>query len=137
VKVLEGWESRISASSHPAKDNEWAITFSVLLIIILVIDKALGSAYYCCKGKIQYSGCNAEEERARFEDLARLTQTVVFERFKERFHKKFKTRQGGEESCNTIRGGVKSFNGKSKCIRVDNNVKIFVRDLRSNHRSAQ
>jgi hypothetical protein len=131
MKVLGDWESRISATSLPANDTEWAITFSVLLIIILVIDKTLGAEYYYCEGKIQLSGYDAGE-RAKFHDLVRLTQTELFDRFKEIFHKKFKTRQGGEKACNPIRDGIYAFHGRSDscCVaRLVYDLQIIVEEF--------
>jgi hypothetical protein len=66
MKVLGDWDCMIAATNPPLVNHmEWAITFSVLLIIILVIEKSLGAAYYICEGRIKYSSHEqAVEERA-------------------------------------------------------------------------
>lgn len=110
-----------------SKDKEWALAFSVFVILILVMDKTLGAAYYFCEGRIKHHGHQAGPERAEFEKLVRLTQKELFERCKEIFHWKFKTRKGGKEACNPIRDGSETFQGKSKS--VDPDVLQFVRDL--------
>jgi hypothetical protein len=97
-----------------------------LLVVIIVIEKSLGAAYYICEGRIKYSGHErAGEERAKFMNLVRLTQTGLFDRFKEIFYMKFKTSQGGERGCNPIRDGAKAFRGWG----VDRCVAKFVGDL--------
>ncbi|KAH9212272.1 hypothetical protein DL95DRAFT_391733 [Leptodontidium sp. 2 PMI_412] len=126
--VLKDWGSMIWATNPSAtKDKEWAIAFSVFLILILVMDKTLGAAYYFCEGRIKHHGHQASTERELFQDLVRLTQKELFDRCKEIFHWKFKTRKGGKEACNPIRDGIEAFQGKSKT--VDHDVLRFVREL--------
>lgn len=112
-----------------SKDKEWALAFSVFITLILVMDKTLGAAYYFCEGRIKHHGHQAGPERAEFEKLVRLTQKELFDRCKEIFHWKFKTRKGGKEACNPIRDGAEAFQGKSKS--VDPDVVSFVRDLQN------
>jgi hypothetical protein len=114
-------------------DNEWAISFSVLLMITLVMDKTLSGAYNFCENRIKHGGREAEEWRDTFQNLLRLKKMELFERMKEIFHWKFKTcqYQDGERTCNPIRDGVKAFNGKFKPTCVDNHVANFVRGLQA------
>lgn len=128
--VLKDWGSMMWATNpSTTKDREWAIAFSVFLTLILVMDKTLSAAYYFCEGRIEHHGHQETAERAEFQDLVRLTQKELFERCKEIFHWKFKTRKGGKEACNPIRDGVDAFQGKSKT--VDPDVNMFVRELRN------
>ncbi|KAK0111414.1 hypothetical protein ONS95_001775 [Cadophora gregata] len=126
--VLKDWGAMIWATNPSAtKDKEWALAFSVFLILILVMDKTLGAAYFYCEGRIKHHGHQASTERVLFQDLVHLTQKELFERCKEIFHWKFKTRKGGKEACNPIRDGIDAFQGKSKT--VDRDVVRFVMDL--------
>jgi len=99
-----------------SKDNEWAISFSVFLVLILVMDKTLGAAYWFCEGRIKNHNKEEERERKEFGGLVRLMQTELFERCKEIFHWKFKTRKGGKEAFNPIRDGVSAFEGKRRVL---------------------
>ncbi|KAL2065640.1 hypothetical protein VTL71DRAFT_3310 [Oculimacula yallundae] len=126
--VLKEWGNMIWATnSSTTKDKEWAIAFSVFVTLILVMDKTLGAAYYFCEGRIKHHGFEDSIERQSFQELVRLTQKELFERCKEIFHWKFKTRKGGKEACNPIRDGIDGFQGKFKT--VDSDVVRFVRDL--------
>ncbi|KAH7386258.1 hypothetical protein BKA64DRAFT_680485 [Cadophora sp. MPI-SDFR-AT-0126] len=127
--VLKDWGAMIWATNpSTTKDKEWALAFSVFLILILVMDKTLGAAFYFCEGRIKHHGHPATTERELFQELVRLTQKELFDRCKEIFHWKFKTRKGGKEACNPIRDGIDAFQGKSKT--VDHDVVRFVMDLR-------
>ncbi|PBP28547.1 Fungal Zn binuclear cluster domain containing protein [Diplocarpon rosae] len=127
--VLKDWGSLMwSTNTGAAKDKEWATAFSVFLTLILVMDKTLGAAYYFCEGRIKHYGHQASTEREAFQDLVRLTQRELFDRCKEIFHWKFKSRKGGKEACNPIRDGVDAFQGKSKT--TDRDVIQFVDELR-------
>ncbi|CZT46566.1 uncharacterized protein RSE6_07012 [Rhynchosporium secalis] len=127
-QVLKAWGSMIWATNPgTTKDKEWAVAFSVFLTLILVIDKTLGAAYYFCEGRIKHHSHDDSIERKSFQDLVRLTQKELFERCKEIFHWKFKTRKGGKEACNPIRDGIDGFHGKLKS--VDKDVVRFVKDL--------
>jgi len=117
------WATNPSAT----KDKEWALAFSTFLILILVMDKTLGAAFYFCEGRVKHHGYPASTERESFQELVRLTQKELFDRCKEIFHWKFKTRKGGKEACNPIRDGIDAFQGKSKT--VDHDVVRFVMEL--------
>ena len=94
-------------------EHTWATSFSVLVMLILAVDKTLGAAYYFCEGRIKHHNYEAMAERREFRELVRLTQTELFERCKEIFHSSFKTRKGGKEACNPIRDGIKAFRRRS------------------------
>ncbi|CZR62743.1 uncharacterized protein PAC_12640 [Phialocephala subalpina] len=130
IKVLKDWGNMMWAiNSSISKDKEWALAFSVFVTLILVIDKIIGAAYYFCEGRIKYHGYQVGLERAEFQKLVRLTQRELFDRCKEIFHWKFKTRKGGKAACNPIRDGAEAFQSMSKS--VDLNVIRFVKDLQN------
>ena len=131
VRVLKDWGYMMwSTSNYTSKDIEWATAFSVFLIMILVTDKILGAAWFFCEAAIQHERKDADWERRQFQKLVDLTETELFERCKEIFHWKFKTRQVGKEACNPIRDNIKTFQGKSKSAPINTSVKHLVWDLR-------
>jgi hypothetical protein len=131
-KVLTDWGSMMwSTSNNTSKDNEWATAFSVFLMMVLVTNKILGSAWYFCEGNIKHRHHEPISERRHFQKLVELTEKELFERCKEIFHWKFKTRKGGKEACNPIRDGVEAFQSKSKSAPVDGSVKGLVWELQS------
>jgi hypothetical protein len=77
-RVLKDWGKMIWSTSNMSKDNEWAIAFSVFLIIILVTDKILGSAWYFCEANIQHEQIDAVWERRLFQDLVNATEKRSF-----------------------------------------------------------
>jgi len=104
--ILADWSKIMWSTSTSSSSNNWATSFSVFLMLILVMDKTLGAAYWFCEGRIKNHGREAAEERKMFQELVRLMQTELFQRCKEIFHWKFKTRKGGKEAFNPIRDGV-------------------------------
>jgi hypothetical protein len=132
LRVLKDWGNMMwSTSNHTSKDIEWATAFSVFLVMILVTDKILGAAWYFCETAIQHERKDAVWERRQFQKLVDFTETELFERCKEIFHWKFKTRKGGKEACNPIRDGIEAFQNKSKSAPVDGSVRCLVRDLKA------
>lgn len=108
--VLQRWGALMWAttgSSNVGNSNgrKWTTSFCVFLTMILVMDRTLISAWYFCEGQIKHHGHDADIERAQLRNIVRLTQTQLFERCKEIFHSRFKTRKAGKESCNPIRDG--------------------------------
>lgn len=133
-RVLKDWGSMMWATNTSApKDKEWATAFCVFILLILVMDKTLGAAYYFCEGRVMHQGYPPDKERIEFQRLVRLTQKELFERCKEIFHWKFKTRKGGKEACNPIRDGSDAFQGKTKIL--DGDVNELVGDLQTLTRS--
>ncbi len=132
MQVLKNWGVMMwSTSNHTSKDIEWATAFSVFLMMILVTDKILGAAWFFCEANIQHERTDAVWERRQFQNLVDLTERELFERCKEIFHWKFKTRKGGKEACNPIRDGIEAFESKSKSAPVDGSVRCLVRDLKA------
>jgi hypothetical protein len=130
-RVIKDWGRMIWSTGNISKDNEWAIAFSVFLIIILVTDKILGSAWYFCEANIEHGQIDAVWERRLFQDLVNATEKELFERCKEIFHWKFKTRKGGEDACNPIRDNIEAFQSKSKSVPINTSIKHLVWDLRA------
>jgi hypothetical protein len=132
MKVLKDWGNLMwSTSNHTSKDNEWATAFSVFLMMILVTDKILGAAWYFCEANITHRRHDPISERRQFQKLVTLTEKELFERCKEIFHWKFKTRKGGKEACNPIRDGIEAFQSKSKLASVDGSVSGLVWELQA------
>ncbi|TAQ86179.1 hypothetical protein B7494_g5497 [Chlorociboria aeruginascens] len=126
MEVLKRWGMLMWTSNNSiSSEYKWAIGFSVFLVLILVIDKTLGAAYLCCEGRIKNYGREAAAERAEFQKLVMLTQRELFERCREIFHSRFKTRKAGKESCNPIRDGRGAFRGRE----VDDRIMTLVYDM--------
>jgi hypothetical protein len=124
--VLREWGAMMWSSGKTVDvEQKWATSFSALLMLILVVDKMIESAYLFCEGRIEHHGFDATAERRAFAELVRLTQTELFERCKEIFHSSFKTRKGGKEACNPIRDGLGAFRGR----RVPEGISRLVWDL--------
>jgi hypothetical protein len=75
----------------------------------LTINKNTISAHYLCECRIKHVELDPKKEREAFEELITLTERELYERCKEIFHWKFKTRKAGKEACNPIRDGVAAF----------------------------
>jgi hypothetical protein len=132
MKVLKDWGNMMwFTSTNTRKGNEWATAFSVFLITILVTDKILSAAWYFCELNITHRRHDPISERRQFQKLVELTEKELFERCKEIFHWKFKTRKGGKEACNPIRDSIKAFQSKSKSAPINTSVKHLVRDLQA------
>ncbi|KAM3068278.1 hypothetical protein ACMFMF_009094 [Clarireedia jacksonii] len=147
-EVLKEW-GQLMWTSNRATTNErkWAIGFSVLLVLTLVMDKTLGLSwctYVSCsslspsrrdvltdecssQSRVKHGGKEAEIEKNEFQERVKVTQTNLFERCKEILHSKFKTRKGGKESFNPIRDGDSAWRGKV----IDETIAGFVHDIRS------
>lgn len=124
-KVLEDWGKEMwTSNKHTPPEKKWAITFSVLVTLTLVVDKILASTYSVCETEIK-KGADPRAERAIFRDLVRLTEKELFDRCKEIFHTSFKTRKAGKEAYNPIRDGKGAFRGKA----VNEGISRFVWDL--------
>ncbi|PQE15219.1 fungal zn binuclear cluster domain containing protein [Rutstroemia sp. NJR-2017a WRK4] len=146
-EVLREW-GQLMWTSNRATTNErkWAIGFSVLLVLTLVMDKTLGLSwctYVSCsslspsrrdvltdecssQSRVKHGGKEAEMEKNEFQERVKVTQTNLFERCKEILHSKFKTRKGGKESFNPIRDGDGAWRGKV----IDETIAGFVDDIR-------
>lgn len=130
-QVLEDWGHMMWSSSKGMNvEQKWATSFSVLVMLILVVDKMIEAADLFCRGEVQHHGADALAERRSFEELVRLTQRELFERCKEIFHSSFKTRKGGKEACNPIRDGLSAFRGRP----VPEGISRLVWDLKNAHR---
>ncbi|KAK6615066.1 hypothetical protein H4I95_00218 [Botrytis cinerea] len=127
-EVLREW-GQMMWTSNRATTNErkWAIGFSVLLVLTLVMDKTLGLSYFNTESRIRHGGKEAIIERHEFQERVKVTQTNLFERCKEILHSKFKTRKGGKESFNPIRDGDGAWRGKV----IDERIAGFVHDVKN------
>lgn len=127
-EVLKEWGQMMWTSNRAtANERKWAIAFSVLLVLTLVMDKTLGLSYCNAESRIKHGGKEAEIERQEFRERVKVTQTNLFERCKEILHSKFKTRKGGKESFNPIRDGDGAWRGKV----IDERIAGFVHDMKS------
>ncbi|KAG9233157.1 hypothetical protein BJ875DRAFT_379195 [Amylocarpus encephaloides] len=118
--VLKEWGTLMWTLNPAGNDSKWAVTFSVFLVLTLVMDKVSASAHYYCEDKILHQGSGPDAEKAAFLRLVRLTETQLFDRCKEIFHWKFKTRKCGKESCNPIRDGMDAFRGRPVSSAIAN-----------------
>ena len=128
VDALKEWGNIMWTIKHSTgNQNDWAMSFSVLLVLTLAIDKVFGSAYLFCEGRITHYDDDAKREKKKLNELVALTERELFERCKEIFHWKFKTRKGGKEACNPIRDGMDAFHGTP----MDDSMKGLVRNLQA------
>ena len=111
VRILKEWGEIMWKFSARPNEISWSTAFTVLSLLILVMDKTLISAYYLYQGRITLGESGTKVEQAAFQDLVTLTQRELFEQCKEIFHSKFKTRKAGKETCNPIRDGITAFRG--------------------------
>jgi hypothetical protein len=119
-----------SSNKSMGMEQKWATSFSVLVMLILVVDKMIESADLYCQSRVHMHNHEAVAEQRAFEDLVRLTQRELFERCKEIFHSSFKTRKGGKEACNPIRDGLGAFRGRD----VPQGISRLVWDVKAAHR---
>ncbi|PMD16157.1 hypothetical protein NA56DRAFT_322715 [Hyaloscypha hepaticicola] len=129
--VLHGWGRLMSKTASPTHlSRNWPTAICVFLMMVLVIDKVIGAAWYFCEASIVHERRDATEERRQFMKLVSVTQTELFERCKEIFHSRYKTREGGKLSFNPVRDGLDAWNGQVPAYRPDA-VKELTRDLQS------
>jgi hypothetical protein len=113
------------------RSGDWMTCFLVLTMLILAMDKTIMEAYFMCEARIKYYGVDEKAERARFEQLKTLIEANLFERCKEIFHARFKTRKRGNESMNPIRDGVAAWRGETvpeTTTNLINNLQHFIRE---------
>ena len=96
------------------------------MVLILVMDKMIGAAYLKCESRIKLNERDPRTEREGFEELVRLTETELFEKCKEIFHIRYKTRKGWNERFNPIRDGSDAW----KVDPIDEKTARLVADLR-------
>lgn len=106
TSCLKHWGTLMWSSSRATVPEEkWATSISVFLVLCLVMDKTLGSAYNLCELNIYRHGKEERKEREEFVKLVKSTERAWFERCQEILHSSFKTRKAGKESFNPIRDG--------------------------------
>jgi hypothetical protein len=131
--VLHGWGklmSKSASSTHPSQD--WPIVICVFLMVVLVMDKTIGDAWYFCEANIEHGRRDAMEERKQFGKLVALTQTELFERCKEIFHWRYRTRKFEKSSFNPVRDGLEAWQGQVPDAEVKEltwNLQSIVRDF--------
>lgn len=130
VRVLRQW-GRLMRSTTRAEKN-WPTAFCVFILLTLIMDKTIVAAHHFCEGRIKFRGRDAQSERETFENLKRLMETSLFERCKEIFHCRYKTRKGGNERCNPVRDGIAAWRGnevEGRTARLIADIQRVVRDF--------
>lgn len=112
-------------------NNKWATAFCVFVMLTLIMDKTITAAYYLCEDRI-LDGKDARTEREGFHRLVRLMETELFERCKEIFHSRYKTRKGANERFNPIQDGLRAWrkvqpDGKTARLIIE--MQTVVRDV--------
>jgi len=128
-RVLRQW-GKLMRSAARAEKN-WPTAFCVFIVLTLTMDKTIAAAHHFCEGRIKFRGRDAKSERETFENLRRLMETNLFERCKEIFHCRYKTRKGGNERCNPVRDGIAAWGGKKvdgRTVRLIDDIQRVVRD---------
>jgi hypothetical protein len=127
-KILKDWGYMMwSIGNTAGNDSKWAISFCVFLLLTLVMGKMAATAHYLCENNIHFEGAEPTREKAKLSELMKLSEGQVFDRCKEIFHWKFKTRKGGKEACNPIRDGLEAFRGRP----VDDGIKSLTYSLQA------
>jgi hypothetical protein len=111
-------------------NNKWATAFCVFVLLTLLMDQLITSAYYMCEDNIKFYGKDAKAEREEFQRLVRLMETELFERCKEIFHSRYKTRKGGNERFNPIRDGLAAWRKGQPDVRTERLVSDMQRVVR-------
>jgi hypothetical protein len=122
--VLKQWGSILWTNSLNS-DKSWVHSFCIFTILMLVLEKTISAAQSLCEARIAYQGYDPVPERAKFNELVRLTEKELFDRCKEIFHWKFKTRKWGKEACNPVRDGASAW----QRYTMDERTTKFVEDL--------
>jgi hypothetical protein len=117
-----------------SSDKRWTTAFCVFMILVLAMDKMIGAAYRKCESRARRNEGDPVTERKGFENLVRLTECELFERCKEIFHIRYKTRKGWNERINPIRDGfeVEAWKGQTideKTTRLVADLRRIMRDL--------
>lgn len=129
MRILKDWGSLLWMSSSSDNISErWAISFSIFVMLVLTMEKVLEAAYNFCLTEAERK-CAGETERAMFQKLAKSMEKELFDRCKEIFHWRFRTRKGGREACNPIRDGIEAFQGKLKSASISASVKELISDV--------
>lgn len=123
TRVLREWGKLMRSAAGSGK--KWATVFSVFIVLTLIMDQTIAAAYNFTEGRIKFKGRDPRTERMMFEELRRLMETELFEKCKEIFHCRYKTRKGGNERCNPIRDGMTAWRREA----VDDNTLHLVVDM--------
>jgi hypothetical protein len=130
VRVLRQW-GKLMRSAARAEKN-WPTAFCVFIVLTLTMDKTIAAAHNFCEGKIKFHGRDPKTERETFQNLRRLMETSLFERCKEIFHCRYKTRKGGNERCNPIRDGIAAWRGEEvdgRTVRLIHDIQRVIREF--------
>ena len=130
VRVLLKWGKLMHNMS--SSDKRWTTAFCVLIVLMLIMDKTVAAASRKCRANIQVHGQDARIEMAAYKNLLKLMETELFEKSKEIFHWRYKTRKGCNERFNPIRDGVNAWRGEKadeKTARFVEEMQRVVRDF--------
>jgi len=130
VRVLRQW-GKLMRSTARAEKN-WPTAFCVFIVLALTMDKTIAAAHNFCEGRIKFHGRDPKTERETFQNLRRLMETSLFERCKEIFHCRYKTRKGGNERCNPIRDGTAAWRGEEvdgRTMRLIHDIQRVIREF--------
>jgi hypothetical protein len=130
VRVLRQW-GKLMRSIASAEKN-WPTAFCVFIVLTLIMDKTIAAAQIYCEGRMKFRGRDVKTERETFENLRRLMETCLFERCKEIFHCRYKTRKGGNEQFNPVRDGIAAWRGdkvEGRTAQLIDDIQRVVRDF--------
>jgi len=131
VRVLESWGKMMRKTSD--SNTKWAPAFCVFIVLILIMDKTIASAYLMCRNNIENRGHNQRTETGMVQELVGLMETQLFERCKEIFHSRYTTRKGANDRCNPFRDGIAAWRNQpvdTKTARLVDELQRLKRDFR-------
>lgn len=122
VEVLRAWGKLMR--NLTSSDKRWQTAFCVLMMLVLSMDKTIDAAWRKCDYRRRQSG--SANHRRLYKELVKLMYAELFERCKEIFHVRYKTRKSQNERINPIRDGIKHLAGQP----VDHRAAVLIEDMR-------
>lgn len=102
ISVLKSWGKSIRQIDKPSS-TLWTADFCVLSMLCLIMDVTISSAYELHVYRME---THRETNDRELRNLAGTIEEELFQKAKEIFHLRHRTRRGGRESYNPLRDGI-------------------------------